>query len=49
MREACSCGAYIQTISHRRVLEWRQSHRHTQDTDDDEAQTARVKVGFAAE
>lgn len=29
MRESCSCGAAIHSLSYQRVKEWRRAHLHT--------------------
>lgn len=31
MRESCSCGAAVHSLSYKRVKEWRRAHIHTPD------------------
>ncbi|MDF2506275.1 MAG: hypothetical protein K0Q52_134 [Microbacterium sp.] len=50
MIERCSCNAMIVTLRRRRVLEWRQAHRHDMGEDAqphvDEARGAETERGW---
>lgn len=47
MRESCSCGAAVQTLSYRRVVTWRLTHYHDTDHDITELSTeTSIPTGF---
>lgn len=48
MRESCSCGAAIHTISYRRAVEWRFTHQHlvTETLSELTSDTKVIPVGF---
>lgn len=46
MRESCSCGAGIYTISYRRVLVWRLTHKHGEVEIHELDSTTSIPTGF---
>lgn len=40
MYEQCSCGAYIRTLSYKRVQEWRNEHKHPEPQQPEEPKPA---------
>jgi hypothetical protein len=46
MKESCSCGAAIQTISYKRAITWRLTHFHQTETEQVELESETSVIGF---